>query len=259
MTTTTRTHQAAIVARMRHVQQRYENRLAADLARFFTALARRVVARYLAGAQAGATILLRPVERKDETAIDILPPTEVAAQQQIIIAVLEDLMRQYGEMAAAAAGGEAFAVTDPRLQALLTEAGDRIVRIDAETRRAVQETLTEGSARGYSSYQIAEGVPADGFSGLRAVVTETYRGRARTIARTEIAEAAQAAAHDRYGAAGITEVDLYDGPECGLRNHHDPDRANGKRIVLAVARQYPIAHPNCRRVSMPVLETRRRA
>ncbi len=76
--------------------------------------------------------------------------------------------------------------------------------------------------------------------------------RARTIARTEMALADQAAATDRYREAGVKAVEVFDGAGCGWTYHDDPDKANGTIRTLRQAESQPLSHPNCRRVFMPV-------
>ena len=153
---------------------------------------------------------------------------------------------------------------DPAMVELLRTAGQRIVRINQITREAVQRTLNEGIARGLSDFQIARGVTElrdaagnitrEAFTGLQDVVTETYKDRALTIARTEMATASQEATADRYSDAGVTEVDIIDGPECGWTFHDDPDLADGSRRSVGESRIHPLSHPNCVRVSLPVIE-----
>ena len=97
--------------------------------------------------------------------------------------------------------------------------------------------------------QIADGVPDDEFTGLRPLVRETYKGRATTIARTEIRTAQNQASAIRYEASGIQYVEILDGDdddECGA--------ANGSRWTVKEYRDNPIAHPNCTRTATPVVE-----
>lgn len=228
-----------VAARLRRMQTRLGALLAHTLRLFFADQARRVVARHRLGAP------------------DLLPPEETARLALVLEPRVRAMVLEAAGLSAALAGAPTLEETDIRLLAILVESATRIRRVSEETRRAVRITLLTGTARGYSPWQIANGVPKDGFRGLRAVVTETYRGRAETIARTEMALACQAAAHDRYQVAGVTEVDVTDGPGCGWRHHDDPDKAHGTRRPLGEVLAYPVAHPNCRRVSIPVLGSRR--
>lgn len=227
-----------LARRLRLLQARLAAALAASLRAFFEDQARRVAARFLVG---------EPV---------LMPPDELVRLSIVLEPRVRAMAVAASGIAADQVGVEALVENDVRLLAILAEAATRIRRIDEATRQAVRVTLVEGSRRAYSPWQIANGVEKEGYRGLREVVQETYRGRAETIARTEMALACQAAAHDRYAVAGVTEVDITDGEGCGWTSHDDPDKADGTRRSLGEALAYPVAHPNCRRVSMPVLERR---
>lgn len=235
-----RRRQLELVRRLRELEERAAEQLARRLRQFFRDQAERAVRRYLDMA-------------KGPGELDLLPPDEDGLLVRVIVGGLLELVLQVGAFAGDLVGSGGFGEADPRLMAILGEAGERIRRISEETREAVRQVLQQAAERGYNTYQTAYGVPRDGFRGIHGVVEETYRGRAETIARTEMAWATQRAAHDRYGAAGVTEVDVWDGPDCGLRYHDDPEKVNGRRYPIAVIEEYPIAHPNCRRVSLPVL------
>ncbi len=156
------------------------------------------------------------------------------------------------EVAADLVGAAPLGPEHERLLRLLARSGTRIRGVNDVTRVAVRRVLVVGNERGYSTYQIARGVARDQFRGIDAVVRETYRNRAETIARTEVATASQQAAHDRYKEAGVTHVDIDDGPGCGWTSHNDPDIADGSRRTLQEVEAYPLSHPNCVRVSLPV-------
>lgn len=231
---------AEVVRRWHRLQAAVARALAMALERFFQEQGRRAARRYLDMA-------------KGPSAHDLLPPEEERLLVALVDGYLLEVVVRVGEMAGEMVGVGPYPEGDPRVQAILAEAGTRIRAISETTRQAVRELLMEANRRGYNTYQTAYGVPREGFPGISGVVAETYRGRAETIARTEVAWASQRAAHGRYQEAGVTEVDVWDGPDCGLTRHDDPEKVNGKRYPLAVIEQYPIAHPNCRRVSMPVL------
>lgn len=223
---------------VRSIQERLAGVLARVLRRFFAEQAARVVARYLAGLT------------------DLLPDGERVLLERIVEPRVLTIVLAVSSLAGDLVGEAPLQERDPAVLRILAEAANRVRGIDAATRRAIRETLRQGAERGYAPEQIARGVPADGYRGLRAVVREVYRGRAETIARTEMAYAAQEAAHDRYRAAGVQRVRITDGPGCGWTSHDDPDRANGSTRALWEAQMHPLSHPNCRRVSMPILERR---
>jgi hypothetical protein len=183
----------------------------------------------------------------------LLPFSEGPRIVRALVPFVEAGMVDVGGLAAEIAAVEPLVRRSPELERLLLEAGERITRINEQTRRVVSEQLREAAARGYNTFQVANGVPDDGFRGVRATVRMTYRNRHLAIARTEMAFAAQRAAHDRYRAASIMEVEIADGDGCGWRFHDDDDVADGTIRTLEAAEEFPIAHPNCVRVSIPVL------
>jgi hypothetical protein len=242
MATLTRPRQVQIAQRFETLQRALARLLARKLQTFFRQQAMRVVDQYL---------LLSGVKMAEN---ELLGDQEIRWLQLTVTPILSEAWLQAGGLASELVGGEPLSGIDPALQTYLNEAGERIRGIQQETLRGVRKVLVEGSARQYSPYQIAHGVPADDFRGLSDVVEETYRGRADRIARTELAFASQRAAHDRYRDAGLSLVDIVDGVDCGWANHDDPDHANGSVRTLIEAEQYPIAHPDCIRISLPRIE-----
>jgi hypothetical protein len=142
-----------------------------------------------------------------------------------------------------------FRLDDPATRKQLALAAEQVVRIDQSTREQLREVLREGQKRGYSDFEVANGVPADGFGGIRGLYLETWRSRPETIARTEMATAQNAAALDRYGATGlISRVQIVE--------HEDTDEPcasrNGK--VVPLSEKPGLLHPNCRMGLIPIVE-----
>ena len=131
------------------------------------------------------------------------------------------------------------------LAAIVARLAGRVVEINEATRKALQKLIAAGMEQGYSLAQLANGVPEEGFAGVRAFVAETYRNRGAAIARTELAYAQNWVAAARYDQAGVTHVELMDGDGCGFTEHDDPDLADGSLRTLAELDAYPVAHPNC--------------
>ena len=77
---------------------------------------------------------------------------------------------------------------------LLVEAARQVVRIDETTRQAIAEQLRVGQALGLSTWEIANGNAEIGYHGIEGLYTETWKGRAETIARTELQHAQNEAA-----------------------------------------------------------------
>lgn len=144
---------------------------------------------------------------------------------------------------------EEFRLDDVATRRQLALAAEQVVRIDQSTREQLREVLQEGQKRGYSDLQIAHGVPADGFGGISGLYLETWRGRAETISRTEVATAQNAASLDRYAATGLVS-------RVQIVEHEDTDEPcaerNG-RVVLLSSRP-GLMHPNCRMGLIPVVD-----
>lgn len=222
--------------RMRRLRNRLEPHMRTAVRDFAVAQAARAVNRLM-----GRAVKIAP------HAAELIPPEENGA----MLAALEIYYRQAIIAAidfAAAAIGEDPASYDPIVQRELAQAAERIVGINDVTRQAVRDLLQEANMHGYSLYQIANGVPADDFPGLRDVVEETYAGRAETIARTELAYATQHAAHDDWIASGVQYVEVEDGVDfdegCAARNG---------AVVPADTYVEPL-HPRCTVCSIPVIE-----
>lgn len=144
---------------------------------------------------------------------------------------------------------ETFRVDDVATRKMLALASERVVMIDESTRRQLNAVLQEGQRRGYSDRQVADGVPAEGYGGVRGLYLDTWKSRAETIARTEISEAQLAASLDRYGATGlVSRVELVE--------HRDTDAdcaaRNGR--VVPLAERPGLLHPNCRLAVIPVVD-----
>jgi hypothetical protein len=144
---------------------------------------------------------------------------------------------------------EEFRLDDPATRKQLALAAEQVVRIDQSTREQLREVLREGQQRGYSDFEVANGVPADGFGGIRGLYMETWRSRPETISRTEMATAQNAAALDRYGATGLVS-------RVQIVEHEDTDEPcasrNGK--VVPLSEKPGLLHPNCRMGLLPIVE-----
>lgn len=188
-------------------------------------------------------------------AADLITAGDDDELERLMLAYLGNVIEEQSALSGRLVGVPALAPDSPGYNLIRREIGSRIVGINQATRAAVQNVIIDGLRQGYSARQIAEGVPSDEFRGIRAVVRETYKNRAQTIARTEVAFVAQRAAEDRYRAGGVQEVDIDDGPDCGWTSHDDPDKADGSRRTLAELAAHPLSHPNCVRVPLPVVES----
>lgn len=145
---------------------------------------------------------------------------------------------------------EAFRLDDAATRRLLTHAAQQVVRIDSTTRSAIQEMLRLGQERGYSNWELANGVAKDGYPGIDGLFKETWRNRALTVARNELLEAQHESAMDRYRATGLVDrVTLRDGTGSA------PDQPcldrNGRTVPLSSHPQR--LHINCSVGMIPVL------
>ncbi len=144
----------------------------------------------------------------------------------------------------------------PIAEDVLRRGQNRITGINEVTRRAIDNALVEGIRRGYSIAQVVDGVPAEGFVGLKnlsldngAIAWSEYR--AEMIARTETATAYNRAALDSYRTLGVKRVRVTDGDGDDLcapwHNWEGPvDEAPEET-----------GHPNCTRDFAPIVEDRK--
>jgi len=253
--------------RLARNSQRVQARIARDfgraLDRFFRAQAIRAVAVFLDRAKGIISVDHSGVVYKNLDPGAIIPISDNDPLNALARPYLLQMFVTSSETAGELVGAGGLTEADPGMVDLLRAAARRIVRINDATREAVQRTLADGLGRGLSDFQIARGVTEqrdaagnitrEAFRGLRDVVEETYEHRADTIARTEIATASQEASMERYSEAGVTMVDIMDGPGCGWTFHDDPDVADGSRRTVGAVRMQPLSHPNCTRVALPVL------
>lgn len=216
---------------------------------YFGALAGRVVAR--------ASKAWHPrLEAKDlPKADDLLTPQDEAELRETVKRFYIEVLASSWETWNTALGVEAnFELTDPAVTGILQTAGARVRDIQATTLAALRELLAYGNEQGWSIDQLVRG--DDTRKGLRDLIDETYKGRARTIARTELGEAQQRAAVERYGANGVKNVLVLDN---GL-DDSDPvcqeigNGGAGTVKTLAWAEANPLQHPNCVRCFAPYFE-----
>jgi len=141
-----------------------------------------------------------------------------------------------------------FRVRDQDVNALLRDAAQRVVRIDETTRQNIAEQLRIGQSLGFSNYEIAYGRPDVGYHGIDGLYQETWKGRAETIARTELQHAQNESALNRYASSGLVDhVKIIDGDEWDL-----PCAQRNGRIV-PITEHPELNHPNCTLVVVPVL------
>lgn len=256
------------------LDKRHQPVLVRRLHRFFIGQARRVVERYLAeyavlgrvGEGSAAVVVSdskRAVPQVSTLSLDqpatqppqaeeLLPTPEREALWQAVLPFILQVILNAAELAGSMVGLGALEVTDPRVQRSLADARLHLAGVHDTTLAAIRTMLAVGFQRGYTPLQIAYGVQGAGYIGLAHIVAETYVNRSRLIGSTEIAVARQNTALERYQQAGVAMALITDGMDCGLEDHDDSTKANGMMLSLIQASKYPISHPGCARIFLPV-------
>lgn len=265
---------------LQSIRKTHEGWMAADVQRFFTDLAARVVERALALGESGVRDLALEIkaQRAGERFLDRLGMSE--EKEQLTLPGLfqdsdwMDLLSVFGawtyniieaswETLNLALGVDVtLNRNDPAVVAVVQTLGTRISQISQTTLDGVREVLAEGYRNGWSIDHIVAGDPDAGVPGLRDTVQGlAYRGpgggwvrltpeqRARMIARTELGTAQNSATISRYGSTGVDRVLVLDD---GFDNSHEFCKAiNNKVVPLSWAKEHPLCHPNCVRAYAP--------
>lgn len=232
--------QEAIVAAQRQARREVAGRMESALDGYFAQLADHVIHR----ARKAWTPLA--LQKKDDLLNEDDFNELVALVKRYYIEVLQ---LSWGYFDTALGVEVAFDLTDPLVNQILGEAGKRVRGIDDTTRESLRMLLKYGEAQGWSVEHLVRGDPENGIPGLRDLIEQTYKNRARTIARTELGNAQNEAAVGRYESAGVTEVLVLD-------NGNDDDdsackQVNGSIKPLQWAVDNPLEHPNCTRAFAP--------
>ena len=165
-----------------------------------------------------------------------------ARYQGMLRAVHEAVRRVFG------LSREQYRLPDRVTNVLLMDAARRVVRIDENTRQQIAEQLRIGQELGLSTWEIAHGVPEIEYRGIEGLYSETWKGRAETIARTELQHAQVESALNRYAATGMVDmVQIVDGDDWD-----EPCRARNGRIV-PISERPSLNHPNCTLALIPVM------
>lgn len=109
------------------------------------------------------------------------------------------------------------------------------VPVKTQAKRFEREIKREFLRRGMGSVRYSDG---------RRVSFGTY---SEMLLRTKTGMAYNAGTLNHSKRSGVTVVELFDGPECGLTSHNDGELAHGMIVPIEIAAAYPLAHPNCRR------------
>lgn len=117
------------------------------------------------------------------------------------------------------------------------------------TRAASRAAIVEGDTARQAGRSLAQALTDRGVAAVR------YRNGARVgigdygemVVRTKTAVAYNAGTINAGIAAGVKWFECFDGPDCGLAGHDDPEKANGGIYPASIAQANSIAHPNCAR------------
>jgi len=250
-----------IVAQTRRSEQVIGRGLRNAARKFFRAQAKRVIKiwidadGYLSSTAEGE--YKDPAQAMFGTGEDV---RAVAMSRPYVLEMTVTSLNSAGELVGAE---DSILGTDPMVLSLTDQSAQRVVQINDATQRAVQRAITRGQAAGYSPYEIAYGstaTRADEFRPLQSLVELLYNGRPECIARTEMAYSNNGAALYRFNQMGLGNVEVSDGPGCALTHHvqglkpgqSSSDDINGRMITIKEANAWQLAHPNCRRVFLPL-------
>ena len=225
--------------------------MADDVDDYFADLAQRVIDRAEESGKAGQPGQAKAPGDELPDVDELLQPEDEERLRQLMnryyTEIIQASWQAWGEMLD---DDEPFSLTNPVVRETLSQAGDNVVGITDTTKDAIRQLLAHGYDQGWGIRELVNG--DDDQPGLRSIVTQTYQGRARTIARTELGTAQQAAAVRRYEQTGVSRVQVLDN---GFDNS-DPRcvELDGTIQTLEWAAANPIQHPNCVRAFAPVFE-----
>jgi HK97 family phage portal protein len=243
---------------LRKLRAKLAVKMEAELEKYFSDLAEKVVARAKKTKNDPYPPALSPNpkagfgESELKTALpdaeDLLSNEDEAALIVLITRFYVTMMELSWESWNLSLGVEtAFDLTDPLVTRVLAGAGKQVREIQQTTLEALKELLQYGNENGWSIDELVRGDPANGVRGLREIVEQTYKGRARTIARTELGTAQNSASVERYEGAGVSKVIIMDN---GAEDDDDACKiANGQIWSLAYFEEHLLEHPNCTRAA----------
>lgn len=234
-------------AALQRIRMQVARRMEPAINEYFNDLADRVVARARASDKAVGNGR-GPLVVKLPTVADLLLRTDETALRELFKSwSVEVCSASWGTWNLALGVDVAFEQSDPAVVAAVKQSGSRVTDINETTRDAIRGVLQTGAEQGWTIDQLVEGVGED--AGLRDVVAESYAGRSRAIARTELGMAQNVASFERYDSAGVKGVVVFDGGS--EDSDEDCNALNGTVQTLAWARANALGHPNCTRAFGP--------
>lgn len=204
-------------------------------------------------------VLGRHMERNTEESkqfdfgwTDLVPAAEEGELSNSLLRIYTDVVRDTFDNVNESniAGFLAFNEKLPAVQRILTTAGTRAKMIHSTTSKVVQNSVETALRRGYSIEQLARGVPAENFPGIRATLSET-QVRARLIARTEVMRSQNLSSLAHFNTQGFEymRADDVDGDEGDT--YVDPGDPYGRTCIERNGQVYHVEdarnindHPN---------------
>jgi len=143
---------------------------------------------------------------------------------------------------------------DPKnqsVQRLLSTPSQSAKEIVSYTQRRMVSAIYRASEKGYTTAQLANGIPEEGFTGIKQIARDAYANRTKAIARTETAKAQNLATITYAKEQGIEYVRAYD-PDGDENDKFVPDGdpygrtcAERHMQIYSVSDAYDIVdHPN---------------
>lgn len=237
--------QKSVVTALRQERRAAANRMETSLNRYFSTLADRVVSRVRKSWMPIAAEIKGDIPDAD----DLITPDDSDELEDILRKHMLEIIQNSWDTIHLTMGGmyQPFDPDDPLVTKILADAGKRVRLIDATTLEQLRYTLQSASTLGWSIDHLVRGDPEMGIPGLRQVIEETYKGRAQSIARTELGNAQQRAAVSRYKEAGVDRVRVFDNgfddsaPGCVILGNGN----KGTVVPLAWADKHALGHPRC--------------
>ncbi len=180
---------------------------------------------------------MRRAGKKKGDVTDALDDGEAIADlmQRYHRLILEDAFLDAAEL------GVSFDLENDYVQTVLDRLSHQVRRVADTTRDEIRALVGKQATEGWSIDELA--------AKIEELAETRSRTRARTIARTESGNGYNLGSIAAYRVAGVTHVKVLDGDE------DEPCKsANGSRWTIEEAEANPLAHPNCTRAFVPIVE-----
>jgi HK97 family phage portal protein len=238
---------SAVSAVLLRIRNDVAKRMTTSVDVYFSQLADRVVAR----ASEKSVISDQLSVKKLPNAGDLINADDRTQLETLVKRFYVEVINLSWDTWNVALGAElAFDLTDPAVTRALKMAGTHVKEIEGTVLDAMKEALTYANENGWGIDDLVRGDATQ--RGLRDIIDETYKNQSRAIARSELGQAQNAAAVERYRGAGVQKVEILDGgaedsaPACNLAN------TSGTNIwTVELFEANPLQHPNCSRAAAP--------